>query len=298
MKNSELLDVMFEYCPTGSGGGVDPTCSPGGTRRTSSPSSPFSQSSARVAELTRERDEIQRILREQLNGPPPYRGRRAMETRRAEINREIASLIGQSAATQRGQRVTPRRGTTRRSVPVDPNRARTRTTTSRAPTEYSVSTKALLRAADAVPFNDARWTTDAREDTITSRDENAWNARTPGWFSSVYTFRVGEQRRKFEVKITGETLSFFDDRGSISRTGKGDAVEVFRNVNVATIAYVKEKKPEMLRFSAVGDSRVKLYSRLSARLGELYPGSKVQIKTSAGADTGEFRIKFKYPDQN
>jgi hypothetical protein len=63
--------------------------------------------------------------------------------------------------------------------------------------------------------------------------------------------------------VDSHYLQFFDENDSVNITGSGKAHEVFGNVVPAVVAYVAEKKPSVMYFSAAERSRQRLYDRLT-----------------------------------
>lgn len=65
--------------------------------------------------------------------------------------------------------------------------------------------------------------------------------------------------------VDGTTFAFFDPKGSIEVTGAGHAKAIFGAVVPAAVSYARKFEPNMLHFSAEGESRIKLYNRLVER---------------------------------
>jgi hypothetical protein len=69
-------------------------------------------------------------------------------------------------------------------------------------------------------------------------------------------------------------FSFYDDRGQYLQTNRGEAVSIFSNVVSAVGAYINKHDPSIITFSAEGESRQKLYDRLTKTMSALFPDYK------------------------
>src|SRR5690606_38241480 len=109
--------------------------------------------------------------------------------------------------------------------------------------------------------------------------ENVWGRDKNG--DHVYGFTTS-QGEFYKATVFNEKTSygmmknfvFEDEDGSFSKTGKGNALEVFRTISAAATAYVKKEDPDFLTFTAAGKSRQTLYDRL--------------VRTLAGIDGDRF----------
>lgn len=92
--------------------------------------------------------------------------------------------------------------------------------------------------------------------------------------------------------VTVKELVFYDHEGGTDITGAGGAVEVFRKVSTATLAYVLKHEPPAIMYTAAEESRVKLYDRLTSTLGVAAP-EYVAFAAQKGKDGGKRYLLIK-----
>lgn len=126
--------------------------------------------------------------------------------------------------------------------------------------------------------------------------KNTWKITSTGG-SAEYAFKT-ESGRKFTVKagrnfgyrepgatnlpVKSINIIFTDENESTMRTGRGEAFTVFRNVTPAVAAIVRRDRPEKVSFSASGQSRVDLYTKLTKTVLKLTPGHRAFKQGSGG----------------
>jgi hypothetical protein len=126
--------------------------------------------------------------------------------------------------------------------------------------------------------------------------KNTWKITSTGG-SAEYVFKT-ESGRKFTVKasrnlgfrepgsnippVKSINIIFTDENESTMRTGRGEAFTVFRNVTPAVAAIVRRDRPEKVSFSASGQSRVDLYTKLTKTVLKLTPGHRAFKQGSGG----------------
>ena len=143
--------------------------------------------------------------------------------------------------------------------------------------------KDVIDAADEVRFRDVGPTENALEG-----ETNTWIIdEEDGLVDAVYNFETKSGRR-FHVAIEDEELTFEDDQGSLTKTGKGEAFEIFTAVSKATLAYIQEENPPIITFSASGRGRAKLYERLAHSVAALHP--KYTLKSETVENTTYFEL--------
>lgn len=94
-------------------------------------------------------------------------------------------------------------------------------------------------------------------------------------------------------------LTFNDENGSYSITDKAGAktaIQVFDNVMKATAAYVVNKQPEILNFTAADKSRQRLYDRLASSVAALDGNYKVLAVQAK--DDGAIRQYFVFKQEH
>ena len=118
--------------------------------------------------------------------------------------------------------------------------------------------------------------------------ENVWGRDKDG--DRVYGFTTS-QGQFYKATVFNEKTSygmmknfiFEDEDGSFSKTGKGNALEVFRTISAAATAYVKKEDPDFLTFTAAEKSRQTLYDRLVRTLAGI-DGGRVAYATIPQSD--------------
>lgn len=85
---------------------------------------------------------------------------------------------------------------------------------------------------------------------------------------------------KQSLGVPVETIEFSDPDGSYGVTGRGNAKEVFSKVTAATVAYVKANPDKAFYFTAEEESRQSLYEKLVKTTAKVVPGmAAVAVKT-------------------
>ena len=70
-------------------------------------------------------------------------------------------------------------------------------------------------------------------------------------------------------------VAFKDDAGSMERTGRGEAFQVFRNITPAIVSLINNTSQKRYTFSAEGSSRVSLYRKLASATKAALPDYNV-----------------------
>lgn len=117
--------------------------------------------------------------------------------------------------------------------------------------------------------------------------------------SSVFPFETSGGFA-FETRITQvgkneHVVAFTDSGGNYSITGDvgaSGAMEVFRTVSAATLAYAKHHKPKRLTFTAAEPNRAKLYERLVATASAAMPEYRAYAVSFRGQKDPSANVEF------
>ena len=131
-------------------------------------------------------------------------------------------------------------------------------------------------------------------------EEVQWNGRGGSYYSS-FSVETDSGTRTFQANVSENqygsmdmhTFSFSDDSGGYELSGRGNAMQVMRKAVVTLGAFVREKAPSVVYFTAASDekSRVKLYKFFATRASMIFPGY-VGVEIT-GSSTGEYAIVHK-----
>lgn len=117
-------------------------------------------------------------------------------------------------------------------------------------------------------------------------EKDTWQETFSG---QQYSFETKDGRR-FDINtnpayvrgIMAKDIQFSDEEGNFSITGKGSAFEVFSKVVPAITALVQKNDDSVVHFSASGDSRQRLYDRLTKTMLSVFPDRFAQTYDVAG----------------
>ena len=132
-------------------------------------------------------------------------------------------------------------------------------------------------------------------------EEVQWNGQH-GDYYTYFDVETDSGTRRFQANISQNshglldmhTFSFRDDSGDYELSGRGNAMQVMRKAVVTLGAFVREKAPSVVYFTAAANeqSRVKLYKFFATRASMIFP-NYVGVEIT-GADTGEYAIVHKH----
>ncbi len=88
-------------------------------------------------------------------------------------------------------------------------------------------------------------------------------------------------------------FTFSDAKGLYGVTGAGSAGEVFSKVTAAIVAMVKQQKPPVITFTATGQSRRKLYDRMTKTVASIFPDYSAVTVRTPNSDTKHYVIAQK-----
>lgn len=141
---------------------------------------------------------------------------------------------------------------------------------------------------------------DDNSEKFSSPEDNDTWYRKPGGDSTL-RFETSSGRT-FDIdvwsdpkdKIHGvvpKQLVFKDESGSFSKTGRGEAIEIFGKVSAAAFSYMENEQPELLMYTAAEESRQELYDKLTKTIGAGFPEYSAVSAIRAGAPKTYFITK-------
>ena len=275
------------FCPTGPGGGIDPTCSPGGSGGSSAPAV-----ETREPKRIPVTDEVVVAGKDivdsyDIDGIRELMTDEEKEAVEEQIQENIDSTI-EVLIDDEMSNYDPEDDLDRSSFDEDnpPSEDDIQDMLSDLETEhrYAVA-ESIMESYDGTEERRQAYYDfyKENEDRYTNKEtkKGVWGLDSEGDRAYVFETKAGNEYQVWAVEGSGgptarlgepvTEIGFHDADGHYGITGAGNALEVFRRVTESTTALIQEKEYPIIYFSAAEPSRQKLYDRLVKSIAKDLP---------------------------